>query len=275
MIRICLTFLACFWVTSAAAQSRQPSHCIALAEAAPGLTYLHRANYAEPVAQYSVRLTYVDHATFLIQTQKGTSIATDFTGFLGVTNFVPDVVTMNHAHDSHWTSVPDPRIPHVLEGWGHAGEKAHYLELEDVLIRNVPTNIRSRFGGGVEVNGNSIFVFEAEGLCIGHLGHLHHEPTPEQYASLGRLDVVMAPVDGGMTLDRPTLVRMLKRLRSSIVIPMHWFGPFNLDAFLIDMATDFEIERTSKSSVEISLASLPKRPKVLVLQQKFLQEFDE
>ena len=45
-----------------------------------------------------------------------------------------------------------------------------------MLVRNVPTDIRGWGGQAIENYGNSIFVFEAEGLCIGHLGHLHHEP---------------------------------------------------------------------------------------------------
>jgi len=99
---------------------------------------------------------------------------TDFTGFIGSANLIPDVVTMNHAHETHWTAFPDPAIPHVLRGWGEYGVGAdHHLDLGGLVVRNVPTDIRS--GGGVEANGNSIFVFEAEGLCIAHLGHLHHE----------------------------------------------------------------------------------------------------
>ena len=44
--------------------------------------------------------------------------------------------------------------------------------VDDVYIRNVPTDIRN--GGAMEADGNSIFIFEVAGLCIGHLGHLHH-----------------------------------------------------------------------------------------------------
>ena len=44
--------------------------------------------------------------------------------------------------------------------------------VDDVYIRNVPTDIRS-WGGELERDGNSIFIFEVADLCIGHLGHLH------------------------------------------------------------------------------------------------------
>lgn len=252
----------------AAAQSRQPSHCIAIAGAAPGLIW--QAGWGDPVPQDSVRLSYVGHSTYYIETAGGLSVATDYTGILGTADVVPDAVTMNHAHDSHWTSEPDPRIEHVLQGWDYTGEPAdHHLDLGEMLIRNVPTDIRG-FGGVVEPAGNSIFVFEVAGLCIGHLGHLHHEPTPEQYAALGRLDVVMAPVDGSMTLDLPTMIRVLGRLRSSVVLPMHWFGSQGLARFLTAMEGDFAIELRSESEIVVSLKSLPARPTVIVLAPRAL-----
>ncbi len=131
-------------------------------------------------------------------------------------------------------------------------------------------DIRSR--GGVEEKGNSIFIFEVEGLCIGHLGHLHHEPSEAQYAAIGRLDVVMAPVDGGMTLDLPTMIRVLKRLKSSIVIPMHWFGDYTLKGFLDGMAGDFAIRNTGAHSLTVSLRDLPRRPTVMVLRPRYLSD---
>ena len=250
----------------AAAQQRTASHCIALAEA-PGVELLHRASFGAPLDEFTVRLSYVDHAMFLIETPGGATAVTDYTGFIGATELVPDVATMNHAHGSHWTASPDPRIPHVMEGWGGPGQT---VETADLFVRNVPTDIRGRLGGGVEVEGNSIFVFEAAGLCIGHLGHLHHEPDAAQYAALGRLDVVMAPVDGGLTLPRETLRDVLSRLRSSVVIPMHWFGRSNLEAFLVEMGDEFAVERTGESSLEVSLRSLPDRPTIVVLEPAFL-----
>jgi L-ascorbate metabolism protein UlaG (beta-lactamase superfamily) len=274
--RLFTAFVLCLCAASAPAQQdRRPSHCIAIADAAPGMRYLQKASFGDPVPDFSVRLTFINHATFLLQTQEGLSVATDYTGYLGLTDFLPTAVTMNHAHASHWTPFPNEAIPHVLKGWGENGQPAaHHLDLGEMLIRNVPTDIRSRFAGGVEKNGNSIFVFEVEGLCIGHLGHLHHEPSEAQYAALGRLDVVMAPVDGGMTLDRPTMIRLLKRLRSSLVIPMHWFGTYNLEQFLAEMSDAFEIERSVKASVVVSLRTLPKRPTVLVLLPRFPAEDD-
>ena len=259
--------------TSADAQDRRPSHCIALADAAPGLEYVQLASYSAPLERNTVRLNYVAHSMYLLETEGGLRAATDFTGFLGVTDMIPDVVTMNHAHDSHWTAMPDPAILHVLKGWGNGREAAdHHLDLGEMLVRNVATDIRSRFFDDVEKYGNSIFVFEVAGLCIGHLGHLHHEPDAKQYAALGRLDVVMAAVDGGMTVDLPTMIRILKRLRSSIVLPMHWFGNGTLEVFLAGMSDDFDVQRPGQSWIEVSVRSLPSRPTVVVLDPEYLSD---
>ena len=268
MFRICLALVLA--VGTAAAQERRASHCIAIAEA-PGVEYVQLAAYGDPVPPFSVRITYIDHAMFLIETPGGLTAVTDYVGHIGSDAPVPDVATMNHAHSSHWTAMPDPEIPHVLKGWGDGREPAdHYLELGEMLVRNVPTDIRGWGGDRVERFGNSIFVFEVEGLCIGHLGHLHHEPDDRQYAALGRLDVVMAPVDGGLTLDLPTMIRVLERLRSSVVIPMHWFGRYSLERFLAGMQDDFAIEVTGEQSLEVSLRTLPDRPTVVVLEPRYL-----
>lgn len=259
-------------VSPVVAQERRPSHCIAIADAAPGLTYIHKAAWTDPVDAHAVRLHYVAHASFLIRTEEELNIVTDFTGFLGNVDMIPDVVTMNRAHSTHFTEFPDPAIRHVLRGWGENGKAAdHHLELGEVLIRNVPTDIRNGYGGAIE-DGNSIFIFEAAGLCIGHLGHLHHVPTDEQFAAIGRLDVVMAPVDGGLTLPLPDMIAVLNRLKSRVVIPMHWFADGSLGRFLAGMESAFDVVVTDGSELTVSLQSLPRKPTVIVLRPAWLRE---
>ena len=252
------------------AQERM-SHCIAIADASPGVEFIQKAAFRDPLPDYTVRLTYVTHSAYLIQ-GGGISAVTDFPGFIGNVDFIPDVVTMNHAHTTHFTRAPDPAIPHVLRGWSETFGEAvnHSLRLGDVLIRNVSTDIRSM--GGVEENGNSIFIFEMEGLCIGHLGHLHHEPNEEQYAAIGRLDVVMVPVDGGMTLDTASMVRVVERLKSSVVLPMHWFSDSSLRWFLEGVQDEFDIDIRDTNEMTLSLRDLPQRRTVVVLRPNYLRD---
>lgn len=266
MYRFSCAILGLVLGAQTAAAANMQSHCIALSQTVPGVRYVALGDKAD-LASDEVRLHYTGHSTFLLETATGLSVATDFTGYVGP-NIVPDVVTMNRAHESHYTDFPDPAIKHVLKGWGTADAPAdHRLDLEEMLIRNVTTDIRSRFGG-VETNQNSIFIFEVAGLCIGHLGHLHHEPSDAQYALMGRMDVVMAPVDGGLTLDSVTMARVLKRLRASAVLPMHWFGDGTLGAFLAGLRDDFAIEYADDTSYTVSLRTLPRRPTIIVLRPR-------
>ncbi len=270
MRRLCQALLTALFALPVAAQDRIPSHCIALAQA-PGLEVIHRAAFGQPMPPDRVRISFLHHAMFAIETSGGLSAVTDYTGFTGRPDLVPDVVTMNNSHTTHWTPAPDPRIPHVLEGWGSATYPTeHDLDLGEMRVRNVHTDARG-WEGGVRVNGNSIFVFEAAGLCIGHLGHLHHEPDAAQYAALGRLDVVMVPVDGGLTMELPTMMRVISRLRSSVVLPMHWFSGRSLQQFLTGMAASFAVLELEDNHIELGLHSLPARPTIIVLAPQLLR----
>ncbi len=273
MLRLAIAALLTILATTASAQDRRISHCIAIANADPALEFVHQASWQAPLPdEFTVRISYVDHSMFLLQTPGGLNAVTDYNGFIGALDWLPDIVTMNNAHGTHWTSFPNPDIPYILEGWRQEGLPADYnLDLGEMLVRNVTTDIRDRFDAVTRVkDGNSIFVFEVGGLCIGHLGHLHHEPNEQQYAALGRLDVVMAAVDGGLTVDTPTMIRIVNRLKSSIVIPMHWFSRGSLETFLAGVSEDFAIDRTGETSMEVSLRTLPSRPTVVVLEPRFL-----
>jgi L-ascorbate metabolism protein UlaG (beta-lactamase superfamily) len=254
--------------TPALGQDRIPSHCIALASAPP---LVMPAALEEGLEPDSVLIRYIDHASFAIVTPDGTVAVTDYTGYLGTQDLVPDVVTMNNAHSTHWTPTPDDRIPNILRGWGEGSEPAdHRLELPQMLVRNVTTDTRGPFGEGARRDGNSIFIFEAAGLCIGHLGHLHQIPSDEQYAAIGRLDVVMVPVDGGYTMRLEDMAGVVKRLRSSVVIPMHWFSGQSLESFLTEMSGEFTVVETGGAQIALSLDDLPSEPTVMVLEPAFI-----
>src|ERR1041385_6087732 len=121
------------------AQAPQRSECLAMASAPRAVPASYRlAAKAEDVA-----ITYAGHSTYYIDTPGGVRIATDFSGAYHAGGRLPDIVTMNRAHSTHYTLFPDPKIPHILHGWGENGQPSHVeLRLGDVYIRNVTTDIR-------------------------------------------------------------------------------------------------------------------------------------
>jgi L-ascorbate metabolism protein UlaG (beta-lactamase superfamily) len=265
---LALLFLA---AQSAPAQTTQ-SRCLAIAQQAPKtvpVAYIPAQEGMLPPVAEEVSIRFVGHSTFLITSPAGVTIATDFNGYAGP-GVVPRVVTMNRAHTSHWTSTIDPGIEHVLRGWNPEGGKAeHHLEIDDVIIRNVTTDIRGfGFEGGIGMripDGNSIFIFETARLCIGHVGHLHHRLAPEDLAFIGQLDVVMVPVDGSYTMSQDAMVETLQIVKARLVLPMHYFGSSTLQRFLAHLGETFEVEINRSPETFVSVRSLPESPKVLVL----------
>lgn len=249
----------CLTVSAQAQQGPVPSQCLAIAQSLPQVQF---ASFTLAQAQASeVTITYAGHSTYVIETPGGVTVATDYSGVYG-TDPVPRVVTMNKAHSTHFTNYPNPEIEYVLPGWNPEGGPAeHRVVVDDIYIRNVPTDIMR--GGWLEESGNSIFIFEVADLCIGHLGHLHHQLTDEHYAAIGRLDIVMVPIDGGLTLSADTVTSIVKRLFSSIVLPMHR-NSTPLSAFTSRMGSEFALEFMEGNSFTVSLRTLPRRPTIRI-----------
>src|SRR5436305_14557900 len=255
-----------WWIAPAAAQDATlHSECLAMAAAPRAVPAAFRKAAA---AANEVEITYAGHSTYYIDTPAGVRIATDYSGAYRIGR-LPDVVTMNRAHSTHFSLFPDSRIPHVLHGWGDDGQPARIaLRLGDVLIRNVTTDIRRYYGddsnGEMIKDGNSIFIFEVAGLCIGHLGHLHHKLDESHYAAIGRLDIVMVPIDGSYTMSLDGVSDITKRLRASVVLPMHRFAT-PLDEFMRLIGQQFEIDMRPSRTLRISRETLPAAPTVIIL----------
>jgi L-ascorbate metabolism protein UlaG (beta-lactamase superfamily) len=264
MSRLIAALAVLLLIVPAHAQAPQRSECLAMASAPRAVPVSYRlAAKAEDVA-----ITYAGHSTYYIDTPKGVRIATDFSGAYG-TGRLPDVATMNRAHSTHYTLYPDPKIPHVLHGWGESGKPAHVeRRIGDAYIRNVTTDIRRYYGdfadGNMIRDGNSIFLFEVAGLCIGHLGHLHHKLDESHFAQIGRVDILMVPIDGTYTMSLDGISEITKRLRSSVVLPMHRFAT-PLDEFMQKIGQQFEIDRRGERTLKISRDTLPSQPTVIIL----------
>jgi len=241
-----------------------------MTESCPGLIAA-RPPFVQPAAlrlaaleQDQVRLTFVGHATFLIESPQLVRIATDYNDYVRPP-VLPDIATMNHAHSTHYSLSPDPGIKYVLHGWVDDEKPARIdLQYKDVRVRNVPTNIRT-FEGATERHGNSIFIFEVANLCIAHLGHLHHTLTQQQLNEIGRVDIVLVPVDGSFTLDLEGMIEVLHALKAPLMIPMHYFSAYTLDRLLQRARQEWDVEVAEIPSLVASKASLPIKPKVLVL----------
>jgi len=69
---------------------------------------------------------------------------------------------------------------------------------------------------------NGILCFDFNGLKVVHLGDLGHILEQEQIDEIGKVDVLMIPVDERYTIDAETARMIVKQLDPRIAIPMHY-----------------------------------------------------
>ena len=217
------------------------------------------------VPAHHLRITFIGHSTFEIETPEGARIQTDYNNYVPAGR-LPHIVTMNNSHDTHFSYAPDKRIQHILRGWDPEGGVAkHNLKFRDVRVRNVATNLME-LGDGKLRNGNSMFVFEAVGLCAVHISHLHHYLSKNQLASLGLIDIAFAPIDGMWTMSHDELFRVLGDIKARMVIPMHYGSMGSVEAFTARAQEKWKVRRHGSNSILISLRNMPKTPEVVFLE---------
>ena len=117
---ISLLVIAVALLTSPSFGQMTESRSLAVAQSAPSILPVVYVPVQEGMITPTVgdvTIRFVGHSTFLIESPQGVRIATDYNDYVRPT-VLPDIATMNHAHTTHYTDRPDPRIPHVLRGWG-------------------------------------------------------------------------------------------------------------------------------------------------------------
>src|SRR3954470_5022611 len=268
-MRLCLIASLVLLPLTAFAQGAAPVKP-EMKESCPGLVaqqpppFIPAAMRLAALNEGEVRISYSGHSTFLIESPKLVRIATDYNDYVKP-SVLPDIVTMNRAHSTHYTDRPDAGIKFVLRGWKDDGKPTDWdVQFQDVRVRSVATNIRD-YAGGTQRHGNSIFIFEVANLCIAHLGHLHHTLTQQQLNEIGRVDVVLVPVDGSYTLDLEGMIEVLTSLKAPLMIPMHYFSTYTLDRFISRIRQTWDVELADVPSVVLSKHTLPTKPKLLVL----------
>ncbi len=122
---------------------------------------------------------------------------------------------------------------------------------------------------GGELRGeNTIYVIEAGGMRIAHLGDIGHLPDEDLSRSLSGIDILMVPVGGVYTIDASEAWEIVKELEPRLVIPMHFWVPYStlpldpLDRF-INIAKTRRL-RLEEPVIRVTPEVLPGKPTVVV-----------
>ncbi len=162
-----------------------------------------------------MQLTYLGHSSFLIQSDAGARIITDPYPQSVCPHPVEacDAYTISHAHFDHCDMEQVAGTPLMID-------TAIPITIGDITVSCVPSfhdDARGKRRGE-----NRIYLFEADGQRVAHLGDLGHLPDTVQQARIGRVDALLCPTGGMYTITPEQAVSVVRALRPGCVIPMHY-----------------------------------------------------
>jgi L-ascorbate metabolism protein UlaG (beta-lactamase superfamily) len=109
---------------------------------------------------------------------------------------------------------------------------------------------------------------ELDGLSVCHLGDLGHTLNANQVEEIGKVDILMAPVGGGNTINAAQAAEIVRSIEPKVVIPMHYKTPAvtrelePVEQFLKEMGVT-QINPQPKLSINVS--NLPLTTQVILL----------
>lgn len=161
-------------------------------------------------------ITYLGHSSFKIKTKTATVVTDPFdpqmVGFK-YSGVEGDIVTVSHNHADHNAYAKVGGVKKILEGPGE-------YEISGVSIMGFPSFHDTK--GGEERGKNTIYVIEADGLRIAHLGDLGHVISDEIIDEMGSIDILMIPVGGFYTINPKEAVEVCSKIDPYFIIPMHY-----------------------------------------------------
>lgn len=216
-------------------------------------------------------LRWLGQSSFLLTAASGTRILMDPIpkgyGYDGPPLEGIDAVTVTHEHPDHNNVALAAGTPVVLRGlsqgdWARIDQKVKDVRIENVSAYHDGTQ-------GSQRGKDAVFIIEADGMRIVHLGDLGHVLSAEQEAAIKPVDVLVIPVGGFYTIDPAEATRVVEQLEPRVVIPIHYKTPRMRPDWPGGGVEDFlkgkKVEKAGSSTYEFTRETLPKDPTVLLL----------
>lgn len=161
-------------------------------------------------------IIYLGHSSFKIKTKLGTLVTDPYDPKmvgLKYSGGEADVATISHDHADHNAIENIEGIKKVFTGPGE-------YEVSGISIMGYQTFHDDK--KGEERGKNTIYVYEADGLRLAHLGDLGHTLSEDMIDKIGDIDVLMIPVGGEFTIGPKEASEIVSKVDPYFVIPMHY-----------------------------------------------------
>jgi hypothetical protein len=216
-----------------------------------------------------LRIDFAGHSTFQITSPGGVKVATDYNAFYR-SKRLPDIALMSAWHGNHSTSDIEPSITYALRGWDTGtGTPSHDVRIKDLRVTSMAVNTGPfddyRYP-------TSIFVIESHGICIAHLGLIGQVIAPPLAARMGRIDVLMTPIDQRVTQSFEEIIHNIRVINPKVVVPMHYNSESTVEGFLSAANKFFPVRRPGTSLYLADKSTLPAKTEIHFLVPPFFSQ---
>lgn len=207
-------------------------------------------------------ITYLGHSSFKIKTKQASLVTDPY-----LTKSEADIVTVSHDHFDHNAVDKIAGAKKIVTGPGE-------YEISGISILGYPTYHDDK--KGEERGKNTIYLIEAGGINVLHLGDLGHMLDDNLLSDIGDVDVLMIPVGGFYTIGPKEASEIMNKIEPVYVIPMHYKDE-NFDKDLAEKIGSVEdfVKESGLSSETLPKLSIKKddiieqqSTKIVVLERK-------
>lgn len=163
-----------------------------------------------------MKLHWYGHSNFLLTNDTGKTLLIDpFNERVGypVPAYEADVVLTTHGHYDH------ANTDGVKPGFKLFNEVG---EFEEAGFRITGIQSYHDEQGGALRGSNIIFVVEADGERICHMGDIGHVLPEDTVKAIGAVDVLLQPVGGNFTVNGEKAKTICSQIAPKTVVPMHF-----------------------------------------------------
>jgi L-ascorbate metabolism protein UlaG (beta-lactamase superfamily) len=206
-----------------------------------------------------MEITWYGHSCFRVTERSMPTIVADpydhaHAGFKAL-KLKGDIVTVSHEAPGHDFVKGVKGYEWDIRGPGE-------YEIGGIFITGVATNEGKK-------DRNVVYIYDYDGVTIGHLGDMSKAPTQTQVEAFGAVDVLLVPVGGGNALNAAKAAEVIAMIEPGLVIPMHYkttgsdikLSP--LKQFLEEMGLT---SGKAQPSIKVTSSSIPDETQVVVLE---------
>ncbi len=228
-----------------------------------------------------MKVRWFAHASFLIEGSLGGNrlrIITDpytpaKSGFQTITEPADIVLRSSDDDSAHANAAMITGNPEVVTAT-HIGPDG--VSARGLRVTAIPA--KESMIHKLQPRDNALYAFSLEEIHLVHFGDVGNRLEDWQLSRMAAADVVFVPTGGPPTIELDDLADALDRIQPRLIIPMHYALPgckFPAMLPISDFTSRFPSERViwaQEPIVEITQATLPAEPHVMVMQATTTQE---